>query len=572
MCLKSCSHASTMTDRNARVVRSNARLCAGIGATRVPQAGWLPSKSENGKVRYEGEFQMSPRSALPTSAQAKFLTMLIAVAATCVALPGVAGAADSVYWSNYLGEKVSRANLDGSGDGVDLPISGASLKFPTGVVIDAAAGRIYVADRGTDTILSANLDGSGRRELFTGAATVSEPYGLAIDPIAGRLYWANTEIDAISYANLNGSGGGDLDTGTATLNNPRGLAIDPAANRIYWASYTGNTISYANLDGSGGAGDLDTTGATVMRPIGLAIDKAAGRVFWTNNEVPEGVFYADLGGGNGGELGTTGAALETPAGLALDPNAGDVFWINSLPDTISRANLDGSGDGAELSLGGATSESPLYLALLRAPNGTGIPAITGAKLIERPLFCSEGEWAPDLLGSFLYRAPQTVSYAWLRNGEVIPGAEKSTYRPIKPGTYDCRVTATNAAGSSAQTSTDVTLVRGFALANGFAPVRGRKALVTLHCVGDGRCRGLVKLIAHVGFSRVVHREGRREVIRRRALFPIGKARFSIFPDRTKVVRVKLKRKGKRLVDRRRRLRVQLLGRTVQHRRLLLKAG
>lgn len=516
---------------------------------------------------------MSPTSAPQARARLKLFALSVLAATACLAAPGAASAADSVYWSNYLGATVSRAALDGSG-GVDVPIPGASLVFPTGIAIDPAAGRIYVADRGTNEIRFAKLDGTEGGTIFTGAATVSDPYGLAVDPAAGRLYWANSEVDAISWARLDGGGGADLPTGTASLNDPRGLTIDPAAGRVYWANFVGGTISWTSLDGSGASGELDTTGAIVEQPIGLAIDKAAGRILWTNSEAPQGIFYADLGGAGGGELGTDGATLDTPAGLALDPDAGHAFWANGVPDTISRANLDGSGGGGELNLAGATSDSPLYLALLRAPGGTAIPEISGAKQIEKPLFCSEGEWAADLLGSFLYRAPQSLSYGWLRNGEEIEGATRSNYRPTKPGAYNCRVTAGNAAGSNTQTSADLTLVRGFAVANGFAPVRGRKALVTLRCYGDGRCKGLVKLIAHIGFRRVVHREGRREVIRRRALFPIGKARFSIAPDRTKVLRVKLKRKGKRLLDRkpRRRMRVRLLGRTVQHRHLLLQAG
>jgi len=523
---------------------------------------------------------MSPTSALRNSARGKALALLIAIAAAALALPGAASAADSIYWSNYLGGKISHANLDGGGGGGDLATPGVSPEFPTGVAIDATAGRIYWADRGAiaNAIYFTNLDGSGGGKVFTGAATVSEPYGLAIDPAAGKLYWANSDEDAISYANLDGTGGGDLYTvaslSGATLNDPRGLAIDRAANRIYWANFEGGAISYANLDGTGGATDLDTTGVTIAHPTGLAID--ATRVYWTN-ETPEGIFYANLDGGGAGQLSTTGAEVNGPAGIAIDPGAARVFWANAAaPSTISYAGLNG-GSGGALNTSGATLESPHYLALLRAPQAAPtvkVPEISGQHLIERPLYCSKGAWAADLLGSYLYRAPQSYSYAWSRNGVEIAGAGQSNYRPTRPGTYNCMVTAANAAGSTTQASADLTLMRGFALSSGFAPVRGRKALVTLTCAGDGRCKGVVKLIAHVGYRRVVHRNGHRKVIRRRALFPIGKARFSIYPGRTKVLRVKLKRKAKRLLIRKRghRMRVRLLGRDVQHRGLLLKAG
>ena len=83
-----------------------------------------------------------------------------------VAMPA-ASAADSVYWSNTSGNKISFANLDGTGGG----------------------------------------------DLFTGVATVNNPQGVAFDPTAGRIYWANVVGNKVSFANLNGSGGGDLATG-----------------------------------------------------------------------------------------------------------------------------------------------------------------------------------------------------------------------------------------------------------------------------------------------------------------------------------------------------------------------
>jgi len=78
-----------------------------------------------------------------------------------VAMPA-ASAADSVYWSNASGNKISFANLDGTGGG----------------------------------------------DLFTGVATVNNPQGVAFDPAAGRIYWSNASGNKISFANLDGSGGG----------------------------------------------------------------------------------------------------------------------------------------------------------------------------------------------------------------------------------------------------------------------------------------------------------------------------------------------------------------------------
>ncbi len=84
---------------------------------------------------------------------------------------------------------------------------------------------------------------------------------MAIDPAAGRIYWANRGNDTISFAKLDGSGGGgQLSTAGATVSLPAGVAIDPAAGRIYWANEADDTISFAKLDGTGGGGQLSTAG------------------------------------------------------------------------------------------------------------------------------------------------------------------------------------------------------------------------------------------------------------------------------------------------------------------------
>jgi hypothetical protein len=57
-----------------------------------------------------------------------------------------------------------------------------------------------------------------------------------------------------------------------------------------------------------------------------------------------------------------------------------------------------------------------------------------------------------VLPSFLYRAPQSVAYQWTRDGAEIPGATDTSYTTFVPGDYRCRATATNAAGSTSQTS------------------------------------------------------------------------------------------------------------------------
>jgi DNA-binding beta-propeller fold protein YncE len=380
--------------------------------------------------------------------------LLIAAAFLVLAATSVAQGADRIYWGNS-NDTISYANLDGSGGDL-LNISGATPSGPRGVVIDSATGRIYWANQGNDTISYANLDGSGGGgQLNLSGASPSEPHGLAIDPAAGRIYFAN-DADTISYANLDGSGGGQLDISGAPADGPYGAAIDPAAGRIYWANRGTNTgvfsIGFADLDGSGGGGELNTAGAAVSKPHGVTIDPAGEKIYWTN--VDSTIAYANLdGSGGGGQLNLSGATDEGGIGMAIDPPTGRIYWGNLGNGTISYANLDGSGGGAQLNVSGANANQSRFVALLRSPSGAGPPQISGGSSAGSVLSCSQGSWAPDLLGSFFYRAPQTLAYQWSRHGADIAGATGNAYTPGgRGGNYSCRVTATNQAGSTSQTS------------------------------------------------------------------------------------------------------------------------
>jgi DNA-binding beta-propeller fold protein YncE len=367
---------------------------------------------------------------------------LIMAVLLCLFLATAARAADSVYWVNTSGDKISNAN-EGGGGGADIPIVGAPVGGPNGVAIDAATGRLYWANLDDNTIRYANLDGSGGGLLNTAGATVDSVAGISIDPAGGRLYWANGSLDKISFANLNGSGGGDLNTAGATVDQPAGLVVYPAAGRVYWSSYAGNKISFASLNGSGG-GDLDTTGAIVDGPEGVAINATTGRIYWTdygNNTIA----FANVNGGAGGQLNTGTAAVNGPVGLAIN-FSGTVFWANYGNGSLGYASLGGGPSGL-LNTTGATVDGPAFPVVLERPHNDESPAVLGAHKPGSTLTCAQGKWYADRGESFLALAPQTFSYQWFRNGKAETGAIFQSITANKVGTYSCIVTATNYAGT-----------------------------------------------------------------------------------------------------------------------------
>ncbi|HET6998693.1 MAG TPA: hypothetical protein VFI03_08895 [Solirubrobacterales bacterium] len=384
-----------------------------------------------------------------------------------------AGAAELVYWDNFKAspQTIAFASTDGTGGGA-LNLTGMTLEDPEGIAYDSVTGRLYIASNSGGAsddgeIVFVNVDGSGAGVLNTSGAQVVDPYGVAVDPATRMVYWANSEggpgdKGTIAYARLDGSGGGTLNTAGTTVALPYKLAIDPVGGRVYWANGESDPdqIAFANLNNTGGGGILDLTGAPAPEFVtGVAVDSTAGRVYWLDEE-GEHIGFASVSGGGGGELNLTGAAFNGPYGLAIDPVLGRVYWANYDQDEV-RANAIGFLNLA----GGVGGISPVTAPLdgaqdpviLKSPTGTAVPAIGKVATSRSLLSCSQGGWAADFAGSFVYQAPRTITYQWILNGAAIAGATAPTLDATAPGAYACVVTATNQAGAAAQASAPTTI-------------------------------------------------------------------------------------------------------------------
>jgi hypothetical protein len=373
---------------------------------------------------------------------------MAAAAAALQASPAVA--ASRLYWTDFGNSTISFANLNDTGGGGTLKITGATPNEPWGIAIDPAANRIYWANFGNNTISFASLNGGAGMKLDTAGAKVDEPSGLAVDPATNKIYWANASGNTVYFANLDDTGhGGQLDTDGATVSFPSGLAIDPATNKIYGTSFDTNSVWFADLDNTGHGGQLDTTAAMLNRPRGLAVDPANKQLYIGN--CSGSISFVGLAGGAGGPLDLAGATPGCPEGVAVDPSANRIYW-GTTGSSVGFANLDNTGGGGQLDTGGATIDSSMFPAILKAPHGTARPAISGNSTPGSVLSCSKGHWAPDLLGSFLYQSPATYRYRWTLNGKLITGADSRKLTAKSAGLYVCRVTAANHAGFSTQKS------------------------------------------------------------------------------------------------------------------------
>lgn len=86
--------------------------------------------------------------------------------------------------------------------------------------------------------------------------------------------------------------------------------------------------------------------------------------------------------------------------------------------------------------------------------------------------------------------------------------------------------------------------RGTASAKKITLVKRGKALPRLTCRGPGRCRGALRLVARI---KVRRQSGAKRSRRRHRNLVVGRRRFSVPARRTKTVRVRLNRKGRRLL-------------------------
>ena len=119
--------------------------------------------------------------------------------------------------------------------------------------------------------------------------------------------------------------------------------------------------------------------------------------------------------------------------LFTTPNGGHVYYRTA--ESLSPANTDAQLDG--------------YSASVAVPAKTALPLISGPPAVGSTVGCSTGAWT----GS-----PESLSYAWTRDGAAVTGATGPTY-VVTLADVDhalrCVVVATNDGGSSKATSAPV---------------------------------------------------------------------------------------------------------------------
>jgi hypothetical protein len=414
---------------------------------------------------------------------------------SCLAFPMFAQA--FVFWSNEFGSTVAntlgRDTIDGNAANINQSFV-VNGNDPKGVAIDG--NFIYWANFGGNSIGRANLNGSNipapNPNFITGAV---QPEGVAVQ--GNYIYWANTNKSNPTASSI---GCDTIDGNPANVNQnmitgtdfPVGLALNPSGNTIYWANFLSasgtGTIGSATVNGctATGVNQAFIPSGQAYSPIGPAGVATDGtNLYWAN-------YSSTAGAGTIGRytLGSaesttsinesfinTGASL--PLALALDGTF--IYWTNQDgttggAGTVGRDTLDGN--AAKITnpfITGAAASQVWGLAVADPPVNTAPPSISGQAMQGQTLTESPGTWT----GS---NSPTTYALQWQQcntaglNCAAIAGATGSTFVPTfaqAGSTLRIQVTATNLSGGTSEpppaASAPTAVVVGLPPANTAAP-------------------------------------------------------------------------------------------------------
>jgi sugar lactone lactonase YvrE len=432
----------------------------------------------------------------------------------------VADSANNTIRAALASGAVSTVAGTGSSGYVDGTASQARFLSPTGVAVDAG-GNVYVADPAEEAIrritpsgmvstyagggASGSADGTGSGASFDG------PNALAADA-AGNLYVADTGNDTIrkiapggattTLAGIPGvSGNADGKPSAATFNAPLGVAVDPSGN-VYVADTGNGTVREISAAGmvttvagtAGVSGYLDENGpdAEFDELDGITTD-AAGNVYvvegtGTVRMIAPGGGVSTLAGTYLGLGDTDGSPAYSqfyvPQGIAADAQ-GDVYVANTQHHTIREisptgtvttlagaAGVEGGADGqgsAALFFNpgqvAVDSSGNLYVAdtsnhsIRKGAPPSGLPVMTSEPSSQVVNAGGNATFSASASG---LPAP---SFQWYLDGVPIPGATSLSYavtaaQSSNAGTYS--VTASNSAGVASSIGATLTVVSGLA--------------------------------------------------------------------------------------------------------------
>lgn len=262
--------------------------------------------------------------------------------------------------------------LEVSPDGKSVKTLVSGQQLPDGIVLHEPSQRLYWTNMGIPSqndghVMSSNRDGSDVKHVVP-PGHIHTPKQLTIDAAAHKLYIADREGLRIHRCNLDGSAletlvqTGDLARAAHRADHARwcvGIAVAPALGRFFWTQKGGSKagegrIFSARIDMPAGAvasarPDVCCLLDALPEPVDLDYDERSGSLLWTDRgEVPFGNTLNKLKVDSLGDAAATKEDYEIVVqnfdeaiGLKVDAEAG-FCYVADIGGSIWRCGQDGT--------------------------------------------------------------------------------------------------------------------------------------------------------------------------------------------------------------------------------------
>lgn len=258
----------------------------------------------------------------------------------------------AVYVANGGNNSVTSYPLTGGNLAPASRLAGLAqgLNAPSGLVVDVA-GRLYVADGGTDSITEYDRGATSPTVTIAGPATgLSTPAGLTLDG-AGRLYVADRAANTITVYAAGASGNAApvaTISGSATgLASPAALTID-GSGRLWVANSARNSLTGYPAGANGNVTPSATIAGSATGlnyPQGLSQD-SAGNLLVANTFGESITAYSPAASGNAFPLRTiagSSTGLSFPTGVDID-TTGAIYVANQYDNDVTRYPATANGN------------------------------------------------------------------------------------------------------------------------------------------------------------------------------------------------------------------------------------
>lgn len=281
--------------------------------------------------------------------------------------PALALGTPTIFWLEITGNRVWRANSDGTNK--QMLATGQGISTPDGIAVDPVSSYVYWTNMGAP-LGGANLGSLQRLKLGALAVETVIPVGItntptqiSLDAQHSMLYWCDREGAKVWRSKLNGSSPEVLVSGH-NLFQLAGIALDVDKRQFYFTDRLGRHIYRASFDLPAGEDDANRsdleelfTFSTMAMPLDLDLDLEQRKIYWTdrtrgtvqraNMDLPSGQGTVDRS-----DIEVLASNLPDPISLALDHVEKQLYYT-LLDGDVWRTNFDGSDRKLVVSTGSA---------------------------------------------------------------------------------------------------------------------------------------------------------------------------------------------------------------------------